>query len=260
MVLRYLRIYKKYRFRLVTDILWIFVNLLTFIFMGSVIMPATGTISYSYTSFFMIAILFWTFFEATFVNAVMAVPEEASNGTLGILYTNGISPLKVIVGQMLASTLIFGLIGFFIVFPIVVFTGVIDIFSISYMNLAIMLPVLAVSWAFMLAMAVTFGSLALMVKKMGGTAGVIAQGLKITSGFFFPIVGFPAIIRPIVEKLPITIGLEMSRNIMILNVAENLLDNMFWMCSGTLFFLLLSYVIYSSAERKARRNGTIETY
>ncbi len=257
---RYLRIYKKYRFRLVMDVLWLFVNLLIFAFMGEVIEPKGAVISYSFTSFFMVGILFWSFFEAPYVNAVMAIPEEASSGTLGILYTSGVTPLKVIVAQMLSSTLIFGVVGMLVVLPAVVFIGAIDIFSISYNLLALLIPILAVSWLFMLAVSIAFGSLALLVKKLGGTATVIIQGLKILSGFFFPIAGFPAVIKPLIAKLPVTIGLGMARDILILNTTSNVLDNMFWMCSGTLFFLLLSYAIYTSAERKARLNGTIETY
>jgi len=256
----YLRIYGKYKFRLVTDIVWIMVNVLTFAFMGGVIEPKAGTINYSFTEFFMVGILFWTFFEAPYINTVMIVPEEAGNGTLGILYTNGVTPFRVMVSQMLSSTLINVLLALFVVFPIIVFVGAINIYSLSYPLLLLLVPVLVVCWFFMMAVGIIFGSLALLVKKLGGTAGVVVQGLKIASGFFFPIVGFPTIIQPIVEKIPITIGLSMTRDILILKTVSNVLDNMFWLCSGTIFIFLLSYAIYMSAERKARLLGNIESY
>jgi ABC-type polysaccharide/polyol phosphate export permease len=259
-VIRYLRIYGKYKFQICMDVLWLLILMTIFGFMGLIFEPKEGLLPYEFHKFFLVGILFWGFFEAGYSEAVASINEEASMGTIGFLFTSGISPLTFMVGRMIAATFKSLILLGSIVLPILLYLGIIAPTLEYTLHLAVSL---FFSWLFVLGVAIVMGSITLLFKKIGGTAGIVLQGIKIASGFYFPPKALPALAYRYLKFFPPTIGLEITREIMILGSPQELsllLDNIVFLLLGTMAILIFSLIIYKKVEWWARKSGALEHY
>jgi len=273
-VVRYLRIALKYRFELLVDAAYLIAMMVAFGFIGNVVSTNPKFLAYSFRTFILVNIFFWSFMENGYMEATRIVPEEARLGTLGTLMNNNVSPLTLIVSQMAARSILNALIAIVVFLPVFFLLG---IGSIDLPGLAYLSAVIFLSWLYVLAVAILMGSLSLMLKKIGAAAGVFLQVLKVGSGFFFPVAAFSTFVWPLSELpsllriIPVTKGLEVARDIIILgrlpgsegsflSVSGVPLDPILIMVTGVAAGLVISLAFYRFVERKSMKLGMIEHY
>lgn len=273
-VVRYLRIAFKYRFELLVDGAYLLAMMVAFGFIGNVVSPDPQFLNYSFQTFILVNIFFWAFMENGYIEATRIIPEEARLGTLGTLMNNNVSPLTLIVSQMAARSIVNAFIAIAIFLPVFAFLG---IGSLTMEGLAYLSVVILLSWLYVLTVAVLMGSLSLMFKKIGATAGVFLQMLKVGSGFFFPVAAFSAYAWPISELpdllriIPVTKGLEVARDIIILDKLPSSqrsflslsgvsLDPILTMFVGVAAGLVICVAFYRFVERKSMMWGMMEHY
>ncbi len=273
-VARYLRIILKYKFELVVDAAYLGATMIAFGFIGNVVSPDPRYLDYPFQTFILVNIFFWAFMENGYVEATRIIPEEARLGTLGTLMNNNVSPLTLIVSQMAARSIVNAFMAVAIFLPVFALTG---IRSPSLGGLGYLAVVILLSWAYVLTVAVLMGSLSLMFKKIGATAGVFLQVLKVGSGFFFPVAAFASFAWPVsalpglLRIIPVTRGLEVCREIIILGrlptsqdsllaLSGVSLDPILLMTAGVAAGVLICVAFYRWVERRAMTFGAIEHY
>ncbi len=274
--IRYLRIAFKYKFEIVVDAGYLVAWMISFGFIGEVFMGAkAGLPGGDYTTFILVNILFWAFMEKGYLEGTRVIPEEARMGTLGTLMNNNVCPLSLITGQMIARSLVNAVIAVAVFLPI--FTLVVELPPLTGIRLGYLTVVIFLSWFYVLAVTILIGSLALMFKKIGSTAGVLLQVLKVGSGFFFPVATFGdaggifALLPGLLRILPVTTGLETAQRILILGelppVEDALVvisgisfDPILMMIGGVVAGMLVSVFFYRYVERKSMEWGMIEHY
>jgi len=106
--LRYLQIEWRYKFQIVTDFVQLLLDVVAFGVLGSYIdstvNPDELGINYDLTSFYLVGVLFWSFFVRSYEDTVDTIPEEASKGTIGFLITNDVNLSTILISRNLAST------------------------------------------------------------------------------------------------------------------------------------------------------------
>jgi ABC-type polysaccharide/polyol phosphate export permease len=274
-ILRYLRIISKYRFELVVEAGYLIAMMIAFGFIGYIFLDSDSTIlPYSFQKFIVVNIFVWAFMEKGYLEATRIIPEEARLGTLGTLLNNNVSPLTLIVSQMAARSILNGFVAVLVFVPVFMYLGV---GSMDLVGMVYLAAVLLLSWLYMLTVAILIGSLALLFKKIGPTAGVFLQLFKVGSGFFFPVetlrnVGWPFTFLPAVLRIiPVTRGLEVARDIIILgkvpdgegallSISGVSLDPIVLMVAGVVAGLFISVGFYRYIERKSMKLGMVEHY
>jgi ABC-type polysaccharide/polyol phosphate export permease len=277
-ITRYLRIAFKYRFELVVDAGYLIAWMIALGFIGFVFLGKSEILPYEFQVFILINIFFWAFMEKGYLEATRVIPEEARMGTIGTLMNNNVSPLTLIIGQMTARSIINTIVAIVVFIPVFYYLRMEDMIVTPELNNMIYLVVIMViSWLYMMTIAILMGSLALMFKKIGSTAGVFLQILKVGSGFFFPVQAFANVNFPLMDLLPnllrvvpITRGLEVVRKVIILGElpgredafikALGPLDPIIFMLLGLAVGIVISLRFYRYVERRSISLGVTEQY
>lgn len=272
---RYLRIAFKYKFELVVDGGYLIAWMIAFGIMASALFRESQHLAYSFRAFILVNIFFWAFMEKGYIEATRVIPEEARMGTLGTLMNNNVSPLSLIAGQMAARSMLNAVIAVVVFIPVFGYLERIE--PLTAVNFLYLLIVVLLSWIYILTVAILMGSLALLFKKIGSTAGVLLQIFKVGSGFFFPVaafgdMGWPLTYLPdLLRLIPVTRGLEVARDIIILGklpgaegswfvISGISLDPIILMAVGVAAGIFISLSFYRYIEGKAMRLGIIEQY
>lgn len=274
-VVRYLRIAFKYKFELAVEATYLIAMMIAFGFIGYIFLGGTSDVmEFSYQEFIVVNIFVWAFMEKGYLEATRIIPEEARMGTLGTLMNNNVSPLTLIISQMVARSIVNGIVAIAVFVPVFIYLGIgtVDPLSLGYVSVLII-----ISWMYMLTVAIIMGSLALLFKKIGSTAGVFLQVFKVGSGFFFPVstfvkAGWPFLVLPdILRIIPVTTGLEWIRRILILGELPRAdgawfsafgvsLDPVILMIGGVIAGIVISVGFYRFIERKSMEWGMVEHY
>ncbi len=274
-ILRYLRIAYKYKFELLVEATYLAAMMIAFGFIGYIFLGGTSDImEFSYQEFIIVNIFVWAFMEKGYLEGTRIIPEEARMGTLGTLMNNNVSPLTLIISQMVARSMVNGAVALLVFIPVFAYIGIgtLDPLALGYVSVLII-----ISWMFMLTVSIFMGSLALLFKKIGSTAGVFLQVFKVGSGFFFPVstfakAGWPFTLLPdALRFIPVTTGLEWIRDILILGRLPSekgawisalgvSLDPVVLMIGGVILGILISVGFYKIIERKSMEWGIIEHY
>jgi ABC-type polysaccharide/polyol phosphate export permease len=277
-ITRYLRIAFKYRFELVVDAGYLIAWMIALGFIGFVFLGKSEILPYEFQVFILVNIFFWAFMEKGYLEATRVIPEEARMGTIGTLMNNNVSPLTLIIGQMTARSIINAIVAIVVFIPVFYYLRMEEmIVNPEFNNMVYLLVIMVISWLYMMTIAILMGSLALMFKKIGSTAGVFLQILKVGSGFFFPVQAFATVDFPLIGLLPdllrivpITRGLEVVRKVIILGElpgredafipALGALDPIVFMLLGLIAGILISLRFYRYVERRSISLGVTEQY
>jgi len=277
-ITRYLRIAFKYRFELVVDAGYLIAWMVALGFIGFVFLGKSDVLPYEFQVFILVNIFFWAFMEKGYLEATRVIPEEARMGTIGTLMNNNVSPLQLIVGQMTARSIINAVVAIVVFIPVFYYLhGEGMIVTPELPEIVYLVVIMLLSWFYMLTVAILLGSMALMFKKIGSTAGVFLQILKVGSGFFFPVQALADINFPLIDLLPnllriipITRGLEVVRQVIILGElpgaddafipALGMLDPIVFMILGLAAGIVISLRFYRYVEKRSITLGVTEQY
>ena len=277
-ITRYLRIAFKYRFELVVDAGYLVAWMIALGFIGFVFLGKSDILPYEFQVFILVNIFFWAFMEKGYLEATRVIPEEARMGTIGTLMNNNVSPLHLIIGQMTARSIVNAIVAIVVFAPVFYYLrGEGMIADLEALNLLYLIIIMILSWLYVLTIAILMGSLALMFKKIGSTAGVFLQVLKVGSGFFFPVQAFATLEFPLLNYLPdllriipVTRGLEVVRQVIILGElpgredafipALGALDPIIFMVLGLAAGMVISLRFYRYVEHRSMSLGVTEQY
>jgi len=257
---RYIRVDLKYKFQILTDIVWVMLNIIAFGLLGNIVSGVNVDMNgQSLRDFLLVGVLFWAFFDRAYTDTVETIPEEASRGTIGFLVTNNVSILTLLISRNISSTLKTFLYTLLVI-PILYFVGV---FHFSILSLPIIIGTFLLIWLFMITISIFISSFNIIFKRVTPFAQMLLYGLKIASGYYFPIQALDAYIPGIsglAFGLPVVSGLYFVRDVAISNNMEHMGEYLTSMIFGTIVMGVVAFVTYKMLEKKSQKWGTLEFY
>ncbi len=257
---RYIRVDLKYKFQILTDIVWVMLNIIAFGLLGNIVSGVNVDMNgQSLRDFLLVGVLFWAFFDRAYTDTVETIPEEASRGTIGFLVTNNVNILTLLVSRNISST-IKTFLYTLLVIPILFFLGV---FKFSILSIPIIVGTFMLIWLFMVMISIFISSFNILFKRVTPFAQMLLYGLKIASGYYFPIQALDAYIPGVsglAFGLPVVSGLYLVRDVAISNDTSNLIGYLSSMLLGTIVMGAIALITYKMLEKKSQKWGTLEFY
>ncbi|MFX1514855.1 MAG: hypothetical protein ACFFC6_00965 [Promethearchaeota archaeon] len=275
-MIRNLRIDWKYKLNFITDLAWLAVDVITFLFLGQVV-ASSDIDNFLYEGFLkeflVVGVIYWVIFNRAFKDGVSVIPNEAALGALGFIITNDITLSDLIAGQFSSSTIKTSITLIIFVLPIVFILSSVPIGGTTILHPLILSPeiilfaflIIIISWIFMLGITILASTLNVIFKKSGPLTFLLSYLLTMLSGYFFPLevlrtFGLSAL-EEILYVLPTTGMLYSLRSMLIIGqVPQHII--LIIIINGFIAVLLLFLSIYVMRKitRKAAYSGTLEFY
>ena len=275
-MVRNLRIDWKYKLNFITDLAWLAVDVITFLFLGQVV-ASSDIDNFLYEGFLkeflVVGVIYWVIFNRAFKDGVSVIPNEAALGALGFIITNDITLSDLIAGQFSSSTIKTSVTLIIFVLPIVFILSYIPVGESTILHPLIFSPqillfallIIMTSWIFMLGITILASTLNVIFKKSGPLTFLLSYLLTMLSGYFFPLevlrtFGLSAL-EELLYFIPTTGMLYSLRSMLIIGqVPSNII--LIIIINGFIAVLLLFLSIYVMRKitRKAAYSGTLEFY
>ena len=275
-MVRNLRIDWKYKLNFITDLAWLAVDVITFLFLGQVV-ASSDIDNFLYEGFLkeflVVGVIYWVIFNRAFKDGVSVIPNEAALGALGFIITNDITLSDLIAGQFSSSTIKTSVTLIIFVLPIVFILSYIPVGESTILHPLIFSPqillfallIIITSWIFMLGITILASTLNVIFKKSGPLTFLLSYLLTMLSGYFFPLevlrtFGLSAL-EELLYFIPTTGMLYSLRSMLIIGqVPSNII--LIIIINGFIAVLLLFLSIYVMRKitRKAAYSGTLEFY
>ncbi|MFW9992785.1 MAG: hypothetical protein ACFFD4_12120 [Candidatus Odinarchaeota archaeon] len=271
-ITRNLRIDLKYKLNLVTDLAWLAIDVVTFLFLGQMVaatdIPGGFRFDGFLKEFLVVGVIYWTIFNRAYKDGVTVIPNEAARGTLGFIITNDVSLSDLITGQFASSTIKTFITLVVFVLPVVFilsFLTILQPFRITLDVLIFCLLIFTLSWIFILSITLIASTLNVIFKKSGPLTFLLSYLLTLTSGYFFPLEVLRTfglgMIEEILYFIPTTGMLYNLRSMIILGIVP---PNMIFLLVYYFLMTILSFVtavlVMRRITRKAAYSGTLEFY
>ena len=273
-IVRNLRIDWKYKLNFVTDLAWLAVDVITFLFLGQMV-ASSDIDGFLYEGFLkeflVVGVLYWVIFTRAYKDGVSVIPNEAQRGALGFIITNDVSISDLITGQFASSSIKTSVTLIVFVLPIVTLLSISGILHPLYLPADILmftLLILIISWIFMLGITILASTLNVLFKKSGPLTYLLSYLVTMLSGYFFPLEVLRTFglgsIEEILYLIPTTAMLYSLRSMLILGPGnyDPLEIIVTIVINGVIsvFVLIFALIIMRKTTRKAAYSGTLEFY
>lgn len=186
------------------------------------------------------------------------IEGEAVEGTLEQMYMSAVSPIWLIVGQViavqiqsLATTLMMGL-------TLVLFFQIAPVFLQPIALVLLMITVLGVmGFGFMIA------GFAIIYKQLGALVSVLFNIVLFTNGTFLPLDQMPRWMQIFAQVIPTTQGIIVTRDVLLTD--STIVDvwrdgSLILLLAHSIIYLLVGVAIYRACEIVARHDGSLGHY
>ncbi|MFX1423651.1 MAG: hypothetical protein ACFFB2_15180 [Promethearchaeota archaeon] len=276
-ITRNLRIDWKYKLNFITDLAWLAVDVITFLFLGQVV-ASSDIDNFLYEGllkeFLVVGVIYWVIFTRAYKDGVSVIPNEAALGALGFIITNDITLSDLIAGQFSSSTIKTSVTLIIFVLPIVFILSNIPIGETTILRPLILSPleiiiftllILLISWIFMLGITILASTINVIFKKSGPLTFLLSYLLTMLSGYFFPLevlrtFGLAELER-VLHLIPTTDMLYSLRSMLIIGkIPSNILFTIIVNAFLSVVLLTLAMLIMRKVTRKTAYSGTLEFY
>jgi ABC-type polysaccharide/polyol phosphate export permease len=271
-ITRNLRIDWKYKLNLVTDLAWLVVDLIIFIFLGQMVAATTIEGEFKYDGkikeFLVVGVIYWTIYTRAYKDGVNVIPDEAARGALGFIITNDVSLSDLITGQVTSSTIKTSFTLILFVLPLTIFLTFLEVLEPLTITVEIIfygLVIILLSWVFMLSITIIASTLNVIFKKSGPLTYLLSYLVTLASGYYFPLevlrsfnLGF---LEEIFYFIPTTSMLYDLRSMLILgDVPTNIILKILYSAVFSVLIFILAIYIMRKITRRAAYSGTLEFY
>ncbi len=275
-IIRNLRIDWKYKLNFITDLAWLAVDVITFLFLGQVV-ASSDIDNFLYEGFLkeflVVGVIYWVIFTRAYKDGVSVIPNEAALGALGFIITNDITLSDLIAGQFSSSTIKTSITLCIFVLPIVAILSYIRIGETTILQplvitleiLILSFLILIISWIFMLGITIVASTLNVIFKKSGPLTFLFSYLLTMLSGYFFPLEVLRTFGLSTLEQvfylIPTTNMLYSLRSMLIIGtIPLNILFIVIINGIVSIVLFILAMMLMRKITRKAAYSGTLEFY
>jgi len=218
----------------------------------------TGTADY--LSFVTIGFAFNSFIFSAVFGGSHAIRGEQQHGTAELVFVTPSNKLAWLLGKMMGN-LIFSIVTFF---TLLLFGAVLFGYhpkappNIPLAVIAIFLTMIA-----LMAFGFVFAGICFMAKREHELSQVLWPMMVLFSGLAFPITNFPLWWKIIAWMIPVTHGVEITRNALLLGSSfsdPNILFGLGILVLQMIILLPIGTTLYTKMEKVAKKKGTLGTY
>ena len=213
-----------------------------------------------YLSFVTMGFAFNSFIFSAVLGGGQAIRGEQQQGTAELVFVTPSNKLAWLLGKVMGN-LIFSIITFFI---LLVFGAVLFGFhpkappNIPLAIVGMLLTMIALA-----AFGFVFAGICFMAKREQELSQVLWPMIVLFSGLAFPITNFPLWWKIIAWMMPVTHGVEITRNALLLGstfLDQDILIGLGILVLQTIILLPIGTTLYTKMENVAKKKGTLGTY
>ncbi|UCF58787.1 MAG: ABC transporter permease [Candidatus Bathyarchaeota archaeon] len=213
-----------------------------------------------YLSFVTIGFAFNSFIFSAVFGGGHAIRGEQEHGTAELVFVTPSNKLAWLLGKMMGN-LIFSFVTFF---TLLVFGAVLFGFhpkappNIPLAIVGILLTMIALT-----AFGFVFAGICFTAKRENELGQVLWPMMVLFSGLAFPITNFPLWWKTIAWMIPVTHGVEITRNALLLGSSfldHDILIGLGILVLQTIILLPIGTMLYTKMEKAAKKKGTLATY
>jgi ABC-2 type transport system permease protein len=211
----------------------------------------------SYLAFVVLGVAFNGLAMGALEDGGNAVYEEESNGTWDLL---SLAPFNRFV-WMFAKTLAGLLTGFIDFFAVLALGSLVFDVSPTLTGLGVALLGIALTLVALQGLGFLMAALGLIWKQPFAIAFLLSPALILLSGMMFPVQALPAWVQPFASAVPLTHGLAIVRDAILLDRAlVDLLPSFGWLALSGGILMVVGFSAFHFMEKKARELGVLGRY
>ena len=228
-----------------------------FTFAAAMFLVGRGSFAHDSVSSSFIGYVVWFYAFVTVTQMGRNVAEEAQTGTLEQMFLSPVPPVLLLVGRAIGAMLMATIFAapFAIALPLIL--------EIELPLHWEVIPAAAITMAGLLGFGFALSGITLVVKRTAGIATLAQNALLFLSGALIPISQFPGWLQGFSKLLPITLGIELIRDLGLEDVALSQAwssGSLPWLVAHSSVYLVIGIVIFRVGERTARRQGSLGAY
>lgn len=213
-----------------------------------------------YLSFVTIGFAFNSFIFSAAFGGGHAIRGEQEHGTAELVFVTPSNKLAWLLGKMMGN-LVFSIITFFIV----LLSGALlfGFHSQAPPNIPLAIIGVLLTMVALTAFGFVFAGVCFMAKRENELSQVLWPSMVLFSGLAFPITNFPLWWKIIAWMIPVTHGVDITRNALLLGggfLDHSILIGLGALVLQTIILLPIGTMFYMKLEKAARKSGTLATY
>ena len=212
----------------------------------------------------LVGFVIWRVADGCILRTVDSLSDDAQAGTLEQIWLSGVSPQLVLLARSVAILLYHGVRGLLLVAVIMLLLQIAPVVPPAVVGGTIAAGFLV----FLLTQAGAFGAafvlagLHLAYKNVSALSLAVSTALLFLTGALAPLEGAP-ILTAVSRALPLTVGIELSRQLAAGEVAWTQLwrqPDFYWLLVNTAIYALLGWLVMGWGQHLARRDGSLADY
>ena len=250
---------RSYRLQFVLDLATIPLSLALFFFLSRLVdtsdLPAEGDLQQGYFAFAAVGIAVLRMVQMALTSFSVKLRNEQTTGTFEALLASPVTPSVVVLGSAAFEILRATAIGFVTLGVAMLFGVRFNISPTSLVGILVGLPALIATFA---AVGVAVAACAVIFKQITALLGLIATGLALLTGVYFPTNVLPGPLEVIAEALPFTWGIDVLRAALLQGEVAGTRLGM--LVGFAIVSLPVSLWLFRLSIDHARRRGTLTQF
>jgi len=257
------KMWRRYPSRVLFMLLMPFLSILTLYFQGMALVGGTTSKAFAeyagtndYLAFIIIGSAVFIFVSTAIWGIGNAIRREQMMGTLESIWVAPVSKYTIFFGIALFD----GLFSIYIAFMQLLFSTIILPVNLVKPEMAIIVLVTALLLFSLYGMGFLFTGIVLLFKEMEDFTNLINTTLRMVSPVSYPLAAMPAPIAIVALFVPLTYALSAIRGYVGIIDTASLAHNAAILVVFDTAFLVVGSIVFTYAERRARRRGEIATH
>lgn len=250
---------RSYRLQFALDLATIPLSLALFFFLSRLVdtsgLPAEGDLQQGYFAFAAVGIAVLRMVQMALTSFSVKLRNEQTTGTFEALLASPVTPSVVVLGSAAFEILRATAIGLVTLGVAMLFGVRFNISPTSLVGILVGLPALIATFA---AVGVAVAACAVIFKQITALLGLIATGLALLTGVYFPTDVLPGPLEVIAEALPFTWGIDVLRAALLQGEVAGARLGM--LAGFAVVSLPVSLWLFGLSIDHARRRGTLTQF
>ncbi|MGI8983099.1 MAG: ABC transporter permease [Acidimicrobiales bacterium] len=250
---------RSYRLQFLLDLASIPLSLALFFFLSRLVdtssLSAEGDLQQGYFAFAAVGIAVLRMVQTALTSFSVKLRNEQTTGTFEALLASPVTPSVVVLGSA-SFEILRATVGGFVTLGVAVLFGVrFNLGPGSIVGVLVGLPALMATFA---AVGVLVAACAVIFKQITALLGLIATGLALLAGVYFPTDVLPGPLEVIAEALPFTWGIDVLRAALLQGELAG--TRLALLVGFAVVFLPLSLWLFERSIDRARRQGSLAQF
>ncbi|MGQ4914561.1 MAG: ABC transporter permease [Candidatus Asgardarchaeia archaeon] len=247
---------KRYRVRLLADLIQPFLWVALFVFFGKAFLSGQGDTK-TFTNYIILGVVLLMLISSALWGSGLMLRREQLYGTLEAIFISPANRFAMILGYSLFEFVqLLWFIGIAVAFGYFAFG-----FSVTIADPLAAVLILILTVISLYGFAILFSGITLLVKESNALINMLQPIIYIFCGIFFPVFALPPMLQTISWLIPITYGVMGIELVFVFGATfEELIVYYAALIISTIAYTILAVMLYKHIENLARSKGVAQTF